>query len=75
MDENESFETALKSLEAAVAQLESGELTLEQSLRCFEKGVECVNRCQKLLQDVETRVEMLQRDREGNLSTTEFNRE
>lgn len=75
MTENESFETSLKKLEQAVEQLETGELSLEQSLHWFENGVQCANRCQKLLREVETRVDMLLKDREGNLSMTEFNQE
>lgn len=75
MAENENFETALNNLEQAVARLESGELSLEQSLECFETGVRCVKRCQKLLSEVETRVEELLKDREGQLGVSEFHQE
>lgn len=68
MTQDESFEAALAALEAAVQRLESGELPLEESLQCFEQGVQSSLRCQQLLQRVETRVELLLQDQEGNLS-------
>lgn len=68
MAKDESFEAALAALEAAVQHLESGELPLEESLRCFEQGVQSSLRCQQLLQQVETRVELLLQDQAGNLS-------
>ncbi len=68
MPRNESFEAALAALEAAVQQLESGDLPLEESLRCFEQGVKSSLLCQKLLNQVETRVELLLQDQNGKLS-------
>lgn len=68
MTQQESFETALAALEAAVQRLESGELPLEESLRCFEQGVQSSLRCQELLKRVETRVELLLSDSNGQLS-------
>ncbi len=69
MEEKASFEAALRALEESVERLESGELSLEQSLACFEQGVKNAARCQKLLKEVETRVEVLLQDRDGNLTT------
>lgn len=68
MAKKESFETALAALEAAVQRLESGELPLEESLQCFEQGVQSSLRCQQLLKQVETRVELLLQDQDGQLS-------
>ncbi|BCR05753.1 exodeoxyribonuclease 7 small subunit [Desulfuromonas versatilis] len=69
MEEKTSFEAALSALEESVERLESGELSLEQSLACFEQGVQSAARCRKLLKAVETRVEVLLQDRDGNLTT------
>jgi exodeoxyribonuclease VII small subunit len=68
MAKDESFEEALAALEAAVQRLESGELPLEESLQCFEQGVQSSLRCQQLLQRVETRVELLLQDQNGQIS-------
>jgi exodeoxyribonuclease VII small subunit len=69
----ESFEASLRALEEVVERLESGDLTLEESLACFELGVQSAARCRKLLQDVELKVELLLRDRDGGLAVEEFN--
>jgi exodeoxyribonuclease VII small subunit len=72
MAENRSFEVALKSLESIVERLEGGELSLEESLQCFEQGVQNASQCRKLLQEVETRVELLLKDRSGSLTVEPF---
>lgn len=61
------FETALEQLEAVVEQLESGELSLEESLSAFEKGVGLVRFCNQKLSEVEKKVELLVKDKEGRL--------
>jgi len=68
----ESFESSLHALEEVVARLESGELTLEESLECFEQGVKSAARCRKLLKDVELKVELLLKDRDGGLTLEDF---
>jgi len=67
MAKKESFENVLRQLEEAVTRLESGELSLEESLACFEGGVKSAAACQKLLKDVECRVERLLKDQDGTL--------
>jgi exodeoxyribonuclease VII small subunit len=66
------FETALEELEQVVEQLESGELSLEDSLAAFEKGVGLVRFCNQKLNEVEKRIEMLVRDKEGKLELKEL---
>lgn len=75
MEEKESFEAALRALEEAVDLLEGGELSLEEALACFEKGVKSAGRCRELLQAVESRVEMLIRNRDGALDQVKFEEE
>jgi len=66
------FETALESLEEVVEQLESGELSLEDALAAFEKGVGLVRYCNQKLTEVEKRIELLVRDKEGKLQLKAF---
>jgi exodeoxyribonuclease VII small subunit len=66
------FESALEELEQIVEQLESGELSLEDSLSAFEKGVRLVRFCNQKLNEVEKKIEMLVRDKEGKLELKEL---
>lgn len=59
------FEVALEELEGVVEQLESGDLSLEDSLAAFEKGIGLVKYCNQKLTDVEKKIELLVRDKEG----------
>lgn len=63
------FEEALAALESAVEQLENSELSLEDALQCYEKGVKNALVCRKRLQSVESKVEILLKDRRGTLRT------
>jgi exodeoxyribonuclease VII small subunit len=61
------FESALEELEGVIEQLESGNLSLEDSLAAFEKGVGLVKYCNQKLSEVEQKVELLIKDKEGRL--------
>jgi exodeoxyribonuclease VII small subunit len=61
------FEAALEELEKVVEQLESGDLSLEDSLATFETGVGLVKYCNEKLTEVEKKVELLVRDKDGKL--------
>ncbi|TAK05989.1 exodeoxyribonuclease VII small subunit [bacterium] len=61
------FEAALEELEKMVEQLESGELSLEDSLAAFEEGVRLVKYCNQKLTEVERKIELLVKDKEGKL--------
>jgi len=50
---------ALEELQALVVQLEEGELDLEDSLKRFERGIKLTHLTQKMLQEVEQRVNWL----------------
>ena len=69
---NKRFETALEDLEQVVEQLDSGELSLEDSLAAFEKGVGLVKFCNDKLNEVEKKVELLVKDKEGKLQLKAF---
>ncbi len=64
------FEDAIGELEGVVEQLESGELSLEDSLAAFENGVRLVKLCNQKLSEVEKKVEILVKDKEGKLQLT-----
>lgn len=66
----ETFESALESLEQLVEQLESGDLPLEDSLAAFEKGVGLVKYCNQKLSEVEKKIELLTKDKDGKLQIT-----
>jgi exodeoxyribonuclease VII small subunit len=61
------FEEALGALEEVVERLESGDLSLEESLAAFEDGVRLVKYCNQKLTEVEKRIELLIKDKEGRL--------
>jgi exodeoxyribonuclease VII small subunit len=65
--QSKKFEVALEELEGVVEQLETGELALEESLAAFERGVGLVKYCNQKLTEVEKKVELLVKDKEGKL--------
>jgi len=69
------FETALARLEEIVTELESGELALEQSLKLFEEGVKLARICNARLEEAERKVEVLLKDKAGNLTAKPFDEE
>jgi exodeoxyribonuclease VII small subunit len=69
---DKNFETALEDLEQVVEQLESGDLALEDSLAAFETGVGLAKFCNQKLNDVEKKVELLIKDKEGKLQLKAF---
>ena len=71
--QNKKFEVALEELEGVVEQLETGELALEESLAAFEQGVGLVKYCNQKLVEVEKKVELLVKDKEGKLQFRALN--
>ena len=69
------FEAALARLEEIVKELETGDLPLEQSLKLFEEGIKLSRICNKRLEDAERRVEILLKDKAGNMVAQPFNEE
>jgi exodeoxyribonuclease VII small subunit len=56
-----NFETSLGELERVVKELEQGDLALERSLELFENGMRLSAECKRLLEEAESRVEILTR--------------
>jgi len=65
--EKKRFEQALEELEKVVERLESGELSLEDSLAAFEEGIGLVKFCNQKLTEVEKKIELLVKDKDGKL--------
>lgn len=61
------FEEALEELERVVERLESGDLSLADSLGAFEEGVRLVKYCNQKLTEVEKKIELLIKDKEGKV--------
>ena len=64
---SQKFEEAFEDLEKVVERLESGELSLEESLAAFENGVRLIKFCNQKLTDVEKKIELLVKDKDGKL--------
>jgi exodeoxyribonuclease VII small subunit len=69
---NQTYEAALEDIERIVEQLESGELSLEDSLAVFEKGVGLTKYCYQKLDEVEKKIELLVKDKDGKLRLKPF---
>ncbi|HEU4342482.1 MAG TPA: exodeoxyribonuclease VII small subunit [Candidatus Binatia bacterium] len=69
---SKNFEAALDELENLVEQLESGDLSLEASLETFEKGVGLVKFCNQKLNEIEKKIELLVKDKDGQLQLKAF---
>lgn len=57
-----NLEEAFAQLESIVQRLESGEESLEDTLKLFEEGTALVNTCQKILDEAEQKIEILDPD-------------
>jgi exodeoxyribonuclease VII small subunit len=67
-----TFEQSLKKLEIIVEQLEKGALPLEDSLKLFEQGVDLSAVCKKELDEAESKVQTLIKQRDGSFKTEPF---
>ena len=54
-----TFEQLYARLEEVTERIESGDLSLEQSVALYEEGMQLAQQCQRLLGDVEQRIETL----------------
>jgi exodeoxyribonuclease VII small subunit len=68
----EKFESVLKKLEEVVNRLEGGELSLDDSLKAFEEGVKYAGFCSKKLEEAESRVELLLKQKDGTFVRKDF---
>lgn len=66
----QSFEKALSRLEEILEKMNSGTTTLDESLALFEEADKLITNCNKRLNDAERKVEILIKNRNGDLSLT-----
>jgi len=69
------FEAALVRLEEIVQELEKGDISLERSLKLFEEGIKLSRICNKQLDEAERKVEILVKDKNGNIGAEPFEEE
>jgi len=76
MNEDISFEEAIRRLEEIIKKLESGSLPLEESITLYEQGVGLIRRCTGLLDGAERRITLLTKSRdpgrEGEIEEHDF---
>lgn len=64
-----TFENAFSRLEVILEKLNSGALSLDDSLKLYEEADRLINTCGKKLQDAERKIEILVKNRAGELTT------
>ncbi|MFT5206820.1 MAG: exodeoxyribonuclease VII small subunit [Candidatus Omnitrophota bacterium] len=64
-----NFEDTMHKLESIVEELEVGDLGLENSLKHYEEGIQLAQTCSKRLEEAKKKIEVLMRDKSGNLVT------
>ncbi len=67
-----SFEQAMEQLEKIVEELEAGDLPLEKAMQKFEEGMQLTKFCTRKLDDTEKKIDLLLRDKEGNVVEKPF---
>ena len=65
------FEEAYQRLEAILQAMNSGKVALDDSLKLYEEADTLITTCQKQLTDAEKKIEILVKNRAGDLSTNE----
>jgi len=63
-----SFEKAFERLETILETLNSGHATLDESLKLYEEAEKLIAFCGKKLTDAEKKIEMLTKQRTGELT-------
>ena len=62
-----TFEKAFSRLEEILEKMNSGALALDESIRLYEEADALIHLCNKRLSQAETKIEMLVKNREGDL--------
>jgi exodeoxyribonuclease VII small subunit len=66
-----SFEESVKRLEEILEKMNSGKITLDESLQLFEEADKLITTCNKRLHDAEQKIEVLIKNRQGDISLDE----
>jgi len=62
-----TFESAFARLEEIVEKMNQEAVTLDESLKLYEEGDSLIQFCGKKLQEAETKIEILIKNRDGDL--------
>jgi exodeoxyribonuclease VII small subunit len=62
-----TFEKAFERLEQILESLNSGQPSLEEALKLYEEADQLIINCQKKLSDAEKKIELLMKNRAGEL--------
>jgi exodeoxyribonuclease VII small subunit len=66
------FEAALKRLETIVQKLEDPEVPLQDGFDLYEEGMKLTAQMKRVLNDIEKKVQILQKGAKGGLQETDF---
>lgn len=66
------FEDSLSRLEKIVDEMEEGKVSLDDSLKKYEEAVGLIRFCQSKLTEAERKIEILQKDQQGNYKAKNF---
>jgi exodeoxyribonuclease VII small subunit len=66
------FEAAQKRLEAIVQKLEDPDVPLQDGFALYEEGMKLSAQMKKELNEIEKKVQILQKDAKGDLDETDF---
>ena len=64
-----TFEAALKALEEIVSQLDAGSIDLDKAVEAYEKGAKLKHHCEKKLKEAQLRIEKIEVDKNGDITT------
>ena len=64
-----TFEVALKSLEEIVSQLDAGSIDLDKAVEAYERGAKLKEHCEKKLREAQLRIEKIEVDKNGEITT------
>lgn len=67
--ESLTFEAALKSLEEIVSQLDAGSIDLDKAVEAYERGAKLKEHCEKKLREAQLRIEKIEVDKNGEITT------
>ncbi|MEG2338672.1 MAG: exodeoxyribonuclease VII small subunit [Clostridium sp.] len=67
-----NFEEAIERLEEIVSKMESEDLSLEESIKAFKEGMDLVSLCNARLDDAETKINVIMREKSGELKEDKF---
>lgn len=65
-----AFETAFARLDQILEKMNSGNVSLDESLKLYEEADRLINICSKRLNDAECKIEILIKNRNGDLAIT-----